>query len=156
MMWPMPSLLLMLAVITAGLYAGFMLTFLVVIMPGLALLPDDGFTAAMRRFNEKVPGPGFLLVFMGVVALPAAALVTDLGGRGDRDWNLVLAALVCAVTSHLITIIGNIPLNNALAGSEDGDDTAARAAFEPRWNTLHRVRTALSTASFVLLAAVVL
>ncbi|QNE77226.1 DUF1772 domain-containing protein [Streptomyces finlayi] len=162
------SPLLMSAVIAAGLYAGFMLTFLVVIMPGLALLPDDGFTAAMRRFNEKVPGPGFLLVFLGVVALPAAALVSDLGGRGDRNWNLVLAALVCAVISHLITITGNIPLNNALAGAEGakagggvgggggGDATVARAAFESRWNTLHRIRTALSTASFVLLAAVVL
>ncbi|MFC9244378.1 DUF1772 domain-containing protein [Streptomyces sp. NPDC057136] len=152
----MSSLLLMLAVITAGVYAGFMLTFMVVIMPGLALLPDDGFTAAMRRFNEKVPGPGFLLVFLGVVALPAAALVSDLGGRGDREWALVLAALVCAVISHLITIIGNIPLNNALVGSEGGDDGAARAAFESRWNTLHRIRTAVSVASFVLLAAVVL
>ncbi|GFM97244.1 hypothetical protein Sfulv_20550 [Streptomyces fulvorobeus] len=69
---------------------------------------------------------------------------------------LVLAALVCAVVSHLITVIGNVPLNNALAGAEGGDDAAARAAFEPRWNTLHRVRTVLSTASFVLLAAVVL
>ncbi|MEU8678596.1 DUF1772 domain-containing protein [Streptomyces sp. NPDC048560] len=151
----MSSLLLMLAVITAGLYAGFMLTFLVVIMPGLAPLPDDRFTAAMRRFNEKVPGPGFLLVFLGVIALPAAA-VSDPDGLGDRDWNLVLAALVCAVISHLITIIGNIPLNNALAGSEGGDDAAARAAFEPRWNALHRVRTAVSAASFVLLAAVLL
>ncbi|GFM97245.1 hypothetical protein Sfulv_20560 [Streptomyces fulvorobeus] len=87
----MSSLLLMLAVITAGLYAGFLLTFLAVVMPGLALLPDERFVAAMRRFNEKVPGPGFLLVFLGVVALPAAALVSDLGGpasgSGCSSWR---------------------------------------------------------------------
>ncbi|WP_443062821.1 hypothetical protein [Streptomyces sp. NBC_00441] len=44
-----------LVVITTGLYAGFLLTFLIAVMPGLTVLPDDGFTAAMRRFNEKAP-----------------------------------------------------------------------------------------------------
>ncbi|MGW8886447.1 anthrone oxygenase family protein [Streptomyces sp. NPDC055749] len=145
----------MAAVITTGLYAGFMLTFLFAIMPGLAALSDDMFTPAMRRFNEKVPGPGFLVVFLGVIAFPAAALVTS-GERGDGERLLVAGALVCALVSHLITVIGNIPLNNALASSEGGDDSAARTAFEPRWNRLHRIRTVFSLASFVLLTAVAL
>ncbi len=56
MMSAMTSLLLVLATIVTGLYAGFMLTFLTGIMPGLADLTDEQFAAAMRRFNEKVPG----------------------------------------------------------------------------------------------------
>lgn len=146
----MASLFLTLAVITTGLYAGFMLTFLVAVMPGLAALSDEGFTAAMRRFNEKVPGPAFLVLFLGVIAFPAVAAFTEYGEDG---WLLVVVALVCAVVSHLVTIAGNIPLNQALAESEGGDDSAARTAFEARWNTLHRFRTALSLAAFVLLAA---
>ncbi|THA78434.1 DUF1772 domain-containing protein [Streptomyces sp. A0642] len=146
----MDSLFLTLAVITAGLYAGFMLTFLVAIMPALAALPDAGFTAAMRRFNEKVPGPVFLVLFLGVIAFPAVAAFTEYGEDG---WPLIAVALACAVVSHLVTIAGNIPLNTALAESEGGDDGAARTAFEPRWNTLHRFRTALSLTAFVLLAA---
>ncbi len=63
----MASLFLTLAVITTGLYAGFLLTFLIAVMPGLAALPDGGFTAAMRRFNEKVPRPGL------PAALPGAS-----------------------------------------------------------------------------------
>lgn len=51
-----------------------------------------------------------------------------------------------------MTVIGNIPLNNALAASEGGDDSAARAAFESRWNTLHQVRTAFALVACVLLA----
>ncbi|MGW2591154.1 anthrone oxygenase family protein [Streptomyces sp. NPDC001515] len=148
----MDSLFLSLSVITTGLYAGFLLTFLVAIMPGLAALPDDGFTAAMRRFNEKVPGPVFLLLFLGVIAFPAVAAFTE---HGEDGWPLVLAALACAVASHLITVAGNIPLNNALAASEGDDDTAARTAFEPRWNALHRIRTVLSLAAFVLAALAV-
>ncbi|MFG2597134.1 DUF1772 domain-containing protein [Streptomyces sp. NPDC048462] len=178
----MASLFLALAVITNGLYAGFLLTFLVVVMPGLAVLPDDGFTAAMRRFNEKVPGPGFLIVFLGVIAFPVATLATGNSGWG---WPLVAGALACAVLSHVVTIAGNIPLNKALAvaesvseplsepvaapasvsapaaaapgeGEEAGEvgeraDSAARTAFEARWNILHQIRTALSLAAFILL-----
>ncbi|WNI31857.1 anthrone oxygenase family protein [Streptomyces sp. ITFR-6] len=168
----MASLFLALAVTTTGLYAGFPLTFLVVVMPGLAALPDDGFTAAMRRINEKVPGPGFLIVFLGVIVFPAVTLVA---GTHDWEWPLVAGALACSVVSHVVTIAGNIPLNKALAAAEPvsepvsapasvpvpaaaapGEvgakaDSVARTAFEARWNILHQVRTALSLAAFILL-----
>ncbi|MFH8435838.1 DUF1772 domain-containing protein [Streptomyces sp. NPDC018007] len=152
MMSAMTSLFLVLATIVNGLYAGFMLTFLIAIMPGLTELTDQQFTAAMRRFNEKVPGPAFLVLFLGVVALPAAAFLTGLGEHDEVTGPAVLAALICVIIGHLITVIGNIPLNNALAASEGGDDSAARAAFEPRWNTLHQVRTAFSLVACALLA----
>lgn len=152
MMSAMTSLFLVLATIVNGLYAGFMLTFLIAIMPGLAELTDQQFTASMRRFNEKVPGPAFLVLFLGVVALPAAAFLTGLGEHDEVTGPAVLAALICVIIGHLITVIGNIPLNNALAASEGGDDSAARAAFEPRWNTLHQVRTAFSLVACALLA----
>ncbi|OCC08259.1 hypothetical protein A3Q37_05954 [Streptomyces sp. PTY087I2] len=148
----MTSLFLLLSVIVNGLYAGFMLTFLIAIMPGLAELTDEQFTAAMRRFNEKVPGPIFLVLFVGVVALPAAAFFTGLGEHSETEGPAVLGALICVVISHLVTIAGNIPLNNALAASEGGDDSAARAAFESRWNTLHQVRTAFNLVACALLA----
>ncbi|MHC3819466.1 anthrone oxygenase family protein [Streptomyces sp. DT9] len=171
----MTSLFLALAVITTGLYAGFLLTFLVVVMPGLAALPDDGFTAAMRRINEKVPGPGFVIVFLGVIAFPAITLVA---GTDHWKWPLVAGALACSIVSHVVTIAGNIPLNKALAAArpvsepvpapasvpvsaaaapggvgEGGEkaDSVARTAFEARWNILHQARTALSLAAFVLL-----
>lgn len=84
-----------------------------------------------------------------MIAFPVAVVV---GADDDADRALAVAALVCAVGSHLITIIGNIPLNKALAASEGGGDSAAREAFESRWNNLHRIRTALSLAAFALLA----
>ncbi|MET8326967.1 DUF1772 domain-containing protein [Streptomyces sp. NPDC005181] len=149
----MASLLLVLAALTAGLYAGFLVCFLIGIMPGLKLLPDDQFAAAMRRFNEKVPGPVFLVLFLGVIAFPVAALVVPADGRTSVESGLVAGALACAVLSHLVTVSGNIPLNSALAASEGGDDSAARRAFESRWNTLHRIRTVLSTGAFALLVA---
>lgn len=153
MMSVMTSLFLVLSLILNGLYAGFLLTFLIAIMPGLAELTDEQFTAAMRRFNEKVPGPLFLVLFLGVVALPAAALLAGLGEHNAMEGLAIAGAFVCAVAGHLVTIAGNIPLNNALAKSEGGDDSAARKAFESRWNTFHRVRTVLTLAACALLAS---
>ncbi|WP_103536320.1 MULTISPECIES: DUF1772 domain-containing protein [unclassified Streptomyces] len=152
MMSDMTSLFLVLSAIVNGLYAGFLLTFLIAVMPGLAELTDEQFTAAMRRFNEKVPGPVFLVLFVGAVALPAAAFFTGLGEHDETTGPAVLGALICVVVSHLVTIVGNVPLNNALAAAEGGDDSTARAAFESRWNTFHQVRTAFNLVACVLLA----
>ncbi|MFE2295630.1 DUF1772 domain-containing protein [Streptomyces sp. NPDC059452] len=152
MMCAMISLFLVLSLVANCLYAGIMLTFLIAIMPGLAGLPDEQFTAVMRRFNEKVPGPAFLVLFLGVVALPAAALFTGIGEYDSVEIPAIVGALVCVVAGHLVTIAGNIPLNNALAKSEGGDDSAARTAFESRWNTLHQIRTAFTLVACLLLA----
>ncbi|WP_329117494.1 anthrone oxygenase family protein [Streptomyces sp. NBC_01465] len=147
----MATTLLVLAVIATGLYAGFMFSFATGIMPGLKLLDDEQFVAAMRRINEKVPGPLFLLLFLGFVALPAAALAVPVTDRTDDARLLLIGALACAAASHLITMAGNIPLNVAL----DKSTTPApetRKAFEARWTRLHLARTAVTTASFALTA----
>ncbi|MEV1050858.1 DUF1772 domain-containing protein [Streptomyces sp. NPDC059017] len=152
----MADLLLALAVIATGLYAGFMLIFQTGVMPALARLPDDRFVPVMRRINEEVPRPVFLAVFLAVVLFPAAALaVPGEGGSATRMW-LVLTALVCAALNHLVTIAGNIPLNNALASSESSPDAEVRAAFESRWNRYHRMRTLLVLGAFVLLVGATL
>ncbi|KOG26207.1 MULTISPECIES: DUF1772 domain-containing protein [Streptomyces] len=152
----MATLLLALAVGCTGLYAGFMVIFLTGIMPALARLTDAEFVPAMRRINEWVPKPAFLLVFFGVVAFPLAAFLVPVDGRTDTQKWLVLAGLAGAVLNHVVTVAGNVPLNVALAAAEGtpGDDPASvRAAFEKRWNGFHRVRTVLITVSFGLLTA---
>lgn len=157
MMCGMATLLLALAIGFTGLYAGFLLTFRIAVMPSLAQLTDDQFLPAMRRINEVVPRPTFLLIFFGIVAFPAAALAVPIDGRTVTQRWLIVAGLVCAVLNHLVTIGGNIPLNIALAKAENdssaGPDRTVRAAFEPRWNGLHLIRTTLMLASFGLLIA---
>ncbi|MDT9690239.1 DUF1772 domain-containing protein [Streptomyces sp. P9(2023)] len=151
----MATTLLALAIASTGLYAGFMLIFLTGIMPALARLDDGAFVDAMRRINEYVPKAVFLVVFLGVVAFPVAAFFVPVDDRSDTQKWLILAGLVCAVLNHLVTVAGNIPLNNALAASERTGEpaSAVRAAFEKRWNGFHVIRTVLITAAFGLLIA---
>jgi uncharacterized membrane protein len=147
----MATTLLALAVIATGLYAGFMFAFAAGVMPALKLLTDEQFVAAMRRINEKVPSPLFLLLFLGFVAFPAAALALPVDGRTDEARLLLILALACAIVSHLVTIAGNIPLNTALEKST-APAPETRKAFESKWNRLHLIRTLVTTASFALTA----
>lgn len=118
MMCGMATVLLALAVVFTGLYAGIMLIFLTGIMPALARLTDGQFVTAMRRVNEEVPRGLFLLVFLAEVAFPVAALAVPVDDRSDTQFWLLVAGLICVVVNHLVTVAGNIPLNNALASSE--------------------------------------
>ncbi|MFB7514991.1 DUF1772 domain-containing protein [Streptomyces sp. NPDC056144] len=151
----MATLLLALAVLSTGLYAGFMLIFQTGIMPALARLTDEEFVVVMRRINECVPRPVFLLVFFGMVAFPAAAFLVPVDGRSDAQKWLLLMGLVSAALNHVVTVAGNVPLNVALAASENAptEDGAARSAFEKRWNGFHRIRTALVVTAFGLVTA---
>lgn len=148
----MSGALVLLAIVSTGLYAGYMLAFSTGVMPALGELDDAQFTSAMRMVNRKVPRALFLLLLVGSVALPTVSLVLRPDGRESDEQLMVAAAAVCALVGHLITIAGNVPLNNALEGSRDSTDQhAARTAFESRWNRLHTVRTLFAVLAFVLM-----
>ncbi len=142
-----------LALVCTGLYAGYMLAFQSGVMPSLREVDDASFTLVMRTVNRRVPGPVFLLLFLGSLAFPAASFLVVPEARDGSETALVGAAAGCALVGHLITAGGNVPLNNALENSRHrGDERAARGAFEGRWNTLHGVRTLFAVAAFVLMA----
>ncbi|HET6860917.1 MAG TPA: anthrone oxygenase family protein [Streptomyces sp.] len=151
----MAPVLLGLAIVSAGLYAGFMLIFLTGIMPALARLTDEQFVAAMRRINEDVPRGVFVTVMFASVAFPVAAVFVPVDDRNGAETALLIAGTVCVFLNHVITAAGNIPLNNELAASEarGAADHEVREAFEARWNRLHLVRTLLVTAGFALVVA---
>lgn len=142
------------ALICTGLYAGFMLAFLSGVMPALKEVDDAAsYTLVMRAVNRKVPGPLFLLLFLGSLAFPAVSFFVAPEARDGSGAALVGAAAVCALVGHLITSGGNVPLNSALESSRGrGDERAARTAFEGRWNALHGARTLFAVAAFVLVA----
>ncbi|WP_189824141.1 anthrone oxygenase family protein [Streptomyces finlayi] len=152
----MSTLLLALAVVSVGLYAGMMLIFRTGIMPALARVSDEQFAATMRRINEDVPRGIFVTTMFASVLFPAAALfVAPEGGRTSLQLWLLIGGLALTVLNHAVTAGGNIPLNNALASSENTPttDTEARTAFESRWNRLHALRTLCVVAGFALLVA---
>lgn len=147
----MAETLLVLAAVSAGLYAGLFGAFQSVVMPSLAKLDDREFVAAMRSINRTILNPVFYAVFLGSVVWPAVALFFVDGADGKI---LTAVALAFNLVSHGITASRNVPLNNRLDAARTGTDEeygAVRSAFERPWNRLHAVRTLFNLAGFVLL-----
>ncbi|MDQ0965636.1 putative membrane protein [Flavobacterium sp. W4I14] len=70
---------------------------------------------------------------------------------------LLAATLLYFGGVFLVTVIGNVPLNNLLDGADLGklgatELTALREKFESSWNLFHRIRT---IASFICIVLVV-
>ena len=69
---------------------------------------------------------------------------------------MVVAVVIYFIGVVLVTIFGNVPLNNTLDASElravnHVDLKTLRGLFEVTWNRLHMVRTVSAVVSFLLL-----
>lgn len=69
---------------------------------------------------------------------------------------LITAAVIYTVGVVVVTIFGNVPLNELLdktnlATASTEDLKTLRATFETKWNQFHTIRTVTATIAFVLL-----
>ncbi|MEW2499503.1 DUF1772 domain-containing protein [Amycolatopsis sp. CA-161197] len=144
------GVVLVVAIVAAGLIAGLFYSYAVSVMPGLARADDHTFVTAMREINIAIVNGWFLLTFLGAPLLAAAAAVLDLasGGRGALPWLIAGFALLLAMI--VITAVKNIPMNNAL---DRGTAPLAelRARFETSWVRWNLLRAFASTAGFACL-----
>lgn len=129
--------LTLITVTATGLMAGVFLAFSAAVMPGLADLSPADARAAMRRINDRIQNPVFLLLFVGTLVLCAVEVFQ---GRA-------VGGLLYVVGCFLVTVVVNVPMNNRL---EQADD-AYWPAYLRRWTLWNHLRTVACTASAVTL-----
>lgn len=155
----MPNFILLLAVLATALIAGLYYSYSCSVNPGLAKLPDTEYVSAMQSINLAIQNPVFFASFFGaLLLLPLAAWQQFQAGDKTRCYLLLAAAVIYAFGSMAVTVFGNVPLNNALAGlartkALPADIHSARLAFEKPWNNLHAIRTIATILSLVLATA---
>lgn len=141
--------LLVAATVLAGLQAGTYYVFASGVMPGLSSVDDRTFVASLQQVNVAIVNPVFMASFLGAPLLAVAAAVAYAGHPAGRSW--VIAGAVLALATVVVTIAGNVPLNDALeaAGKVDRiqDLAAVREHFESAWVRWNVVRTLTSTAA---------
>ena len=153
------SIVLMLAVVSAGLVAGVYYGFSVAVNPGLARLPDAAYIAAMQAINDVIVNPLFAASFFGAPLLLPLAAALHAGWPFTWRFRLLAAATgVFWVGSLGVTVAGNIPLNDALAAfplatATPAQAAAARAHFAGPWTQWHNVRAVASTLACALAVA---
>ena len=135
----MDEIVIVAARTTNGLLAGVYFCFAVAIMPALHRLPDDVYVRVFTQIDDVIVNPFFMIAFLGA---PLTALLVLKWDHGP----LAIAAAGAALIALVVTIVGNIPLNNALA------DGGSRAAFETPWLIWHGIRTAAAIAAVVLVS----
>jgi len=150
------------ALTTTGLSAGLFFAWSFSVTPGLARIPDAAYIVAFQSMNRAILNPTFFLVFMGpVLLLPLSAYLSYTGMGSLRVWLLAGAAAAYVIGVFGITMVGNVPMNEALDAFDSTSATSAqiaarRAEFEDRWVFLNNIRTACAALSLILgLAAVI-
>ncbi|TLD72280.1 DUF1772 domain-containing protein [Phragmitibacter flavus] len=137
------------AALGCGLMAGVFFAFSTLVMKALGRLPTEDGIAAMQAINVGALKSWFLPVFMGTALLCLLVLVGSFGqwGMTSTYWSMAGAALYLGGT-FLVTVIFNVPLNDALAGltSSAPERTTFWANYQASWNFWNYVRTMSSLA----------
>jgi uncharacterized membrane protein len=132
------------ALLGAALNGGVFFAFSSFIMEGVA---------AMQSINVAVLNRSFLGAFMGTAALSLLVAVLAIIGWGTPSAPYALAGGLSYLGSiFVVTLLGNVPLNNRLAtvSATDSDATAVWEHYLKRWTRLNTLRTAGSMAAALL------
>jgi len=134
----------MTALLGSALVGGVFFAFSSFVMKALAAVPPAEGIGAMQSINVVVINPWFLGVFMGTAVLSLGAGGLALAGWGPAFAPFFLGgAFFYIVGTFLVTILGNVPLNDQLA-AVSATDPAAIDVWEhylDRWTKWNHVRT---------------
>jgi uncharacterized membrane protein len=150
------NIILILTATTTALVAGLLYAYSCSVNPGLSKLSDEGYVAAMQSINRAIQNPLFFASFMGTLVL--LPLSTWMGYRTHHStyfFLLLSASIIYLIGVFGVTVLGNIPLNQALdqftlQQASAKDITDHRVLFELPWNKFHSIRTLSAVAALVL------
>jgi uncharacterized membrane protein len=132
------------AAIGCGLSAGVFFAFSTFVMPALARLQSIQGIAAMQSINTTAINPLFMLALFGT-----AVVCLLLGISACLKWHqpgtiyLLMGSLLYLVGTILVTMLANVPLNDALAIAHPNsiDGTKLWASYLITWTVWNHVRT---------------
>lgn len=142
------------AAVSAGIMAGVYFTFSVFVMRSLAELGDEPGARAMQSINRVILKSAFLPLFFASTLACAALIVLGLiGMAGPQGWAVIAGSAVYVIGMFVVTVIGNVPLNNKLDAVDpaSAEGKAMWATYLKRWLPFNHIRTLACTAAMVLL-----
>ncbi len=144
-------------VLSAAIF-GFFYAWVCSTMWGLDAADPRVAIAAMQAMNASVRNVVFAPAFFGtpIVLLLAGVLLWGQGHQASGG-TFIASGLVYALGGMILTMMVNVPMNEALAlqdiPSDPADAQAMWDAYSPRWQVWNQTRTVLSGVSFVIALA---
>jgi uncharacterized membrane protein len=147
------SSLLWFSAIGCGLLAGVYFTFSAFVMTALGRIDHTAGISAMNAINIEIVRSLFMPFFLGTT-LTAALLV----GLAILRWDqpgvvaMLVGGVLYVVGMFIVTMVFNVPLNDALAVANPSSSEAASlwARYLKDWTFWNHVRTMASTAASAL------
>jgi uncharacterized membrane protein len=142
------------AAIGCGLIAGVFFAFSTFVMPALARLQPTQGIAAMQSINITAINPLFMLALFGT-----AVICLFLGVFALLKWHqpssiyLLVGSLLYLIGTILVTMVFNVPLNDALAAVKPDSPEGAElwTKYLANWTLWNHVRTIAALAAAGLL-----
>ncbi|GIS16590.1 MAG: hypothetical protein CM15mP117_20220 [Alphaproteobacteria bacterium] len=155
----MLDITLIFSITLCSLVSGFILTYSIVVMPGLSNLNDKDFLKAFQVTDAIIQNnqPVFMFIWIGSILAVLATILVSLVSIGFAEaWLIVLVAFVYLLGVQGITVAIHIPLNNHIQRIkiEDLNDEALadqRLKFETKWTFFNYIRTSIAISVSVLL-----
>ena len=140
------------AAVGTALVGGVFFAFSAFVMPALGRLTAPEGAAAMQSINVTAERAPLMLALFGtaLVCLVAGWRAIASWGTAAAPWLLAGAALYLVGTVG-VTIVGNVPMNEKLAGMDPSAATTATywATYLSSWTTWNTVRTVAGLAGSV-------
>ena len=135
--------------LSCALVTGFVFTYAVIVMPGLAKLTDKEFIRAFQVTDELIQNnqPIFMIVWVGSVISVISTLIVSLMRPYSVETVLVIiAGFVYLLGVQGLTVLVHLPLNRRIqtVNAEEWDASALREerlSFETRWIRFNWIRT---------------
>jgi uncharacterized membrane protein len=141
-----------------GLIAGVFFAFSTFVMKALAQQPPAQGIATMQAINITVINPWFMTAFLGTAVTCLVLAISTLS-----KWHqsgaiyLLVGSLLYLIGTFLVTMLGNVPLNDALAIADPKSTEGATlwAKYLTNWTFWNHLRTIAALAAATLLTMTV-
>ena len=139
-------------ILLSALVTGFILTYAIVIMPGLSNLDDKEFIKAFQVTDGIIQNdqPIFIVIWIGSIVSVLSTIITSILCLGILDaWLIIFVSVVYLLLVQGITILIHLPLNKSIQNidiNSSNSETLSkmRKSFETKWNYFNNVRTVVA------------
>ena len=141
------------ALFGSALVGGVFFAFSSFVMKALARLPSSEGIAAMQLINVVVINPSFMGAFMATAVLSLGVIALAVARWSHPSAAFFLGgAILYFVGTFLVTVVGNVPLNDQLAAVSATDPAAVKLweHYLNRWTMWNHVRTATAMVAALL------
>jgi uncharacterized membrane protein len=142
------------AALSVGVMAGIYFAFSVFVLQALDAAGRPVAMAAMQSINRVILKSPFLPLFFASSLACLSLVISGVMLWGTAGtWQMVSGGALYLIGMLLVTIIGNVPLNNALEATDASgpEGEAMWRRYRQRWLPWNHVRTVSCMVSLVLL-----